>query len=47
MKIANDTSPGAGSQSVRRTSSGLRPPSPQSGEGHLPGRGGEGAEGKK
>jgi len=29
---------------VRRTSSGLRPPSPQSGEGHLPGRGGEGGE---
>lgn len=29
---------------VRRTSSGLRPPSPQSGEGHLPVRGGEGGE---
>ena len=37
-----DTSPGAGSQFERRTSSGLRPPSPQSGEGSLPDRGGEG-----
>ena len=37
-----DTSPGALGRLVRRTSSGLRPPSPQGGEGKLPGRGGEG-----
>ena len=38
-----DTSPLALMRQLgRRTSSGLRPPSPQSGEGNLPGRGGEG-----